>query len=124
MKLWIAFLLVSLSLQAQTNTYEISFDNAVHHETVVKATFPDIKSKTLRVEMSRSSPGRYAIHEFAKNVYGFKATNGAGEPLEVERDNPYSWIITNTDGTINSYRNELKIPYREACSCSCSVGAH
>ncbi|MGO4913439.1 M61 family metallopeptidase [Leeuwenhoekiella sp. W20_SRS_FM14] len=101
MKLWIAFLLVSLSLQAQTNTYEISFDNAVHHEAVVKVTFPQIKSNTLRVEMSRSSPGRYAIHEFAKNIYGFKATNGAGEPLEVKRDNPYSWIITNTDGTIN-----------------------
>ena len=101
MKLWIAFLFLSLSLQAQTNSYEISFDNAVHHEAIVKATFPEVKSKTLRVQMSRSSPGRYAIHEFAKNVYGFKATNGAGESLEVKRDDPYSWIITNTDGTIN-----------------------
>ena len=101
MKLWIAFLFIGLSLQAQTNAYTISFDNAVHHEAVVKATFPEVKSKTLRVQMSRSSPGRYAIHEFAKNVYGFKATNGAGEPLEVKRDDPYSWIITNTDGTIN-----------------------
>lgn len=101
MKLWIALLLLSLSLQAQTNSYEISFDNAVHHEAVVKVQFPHVKSKDLRVQMSRSSPGRYAIHEFAKNVYGFKATNGAGELLEVKRDDPYSWIITNTDGTIN-----------------------
>ena len=101
MKLWIAFLFLSLSLQAQTNSYEISFDNAVHHEAIVKATFPEVKSKTLRVQMSRSSPGRYAIHEFAKNVYGFKATNGAGEILNIKRDDPYSWIITNTDGTIN-----------------------
>ncbi len=101
MKLWIALLLLSLSLQAQTNSYEISFDNAVHHEAVVKVQFPHVKSKNLRVQMSRSSPGRYAIHEFAKNVYGFKATNGAGEALEVKRDDPYSWIITNTDGTIN-----------------------
>lgn len=101
MKLWIAFLFLSLSLQAQTNSYTISFDNAVHHEAIVKATFPEVKSKTLRVQMSRSSPGRYAIHEFAKNVYGFKATNGAGEALEIKRDDPYSWIITNTDGTIN-----------------------
>ncbi|WP_167598549.1 M61 family metallopeptidase [Leeuwenhoekiella sp. ZYFB001] len=101
MKLWIAFLFLSLSLQAQTNSYEISFDNAVHHEAIVKATFPEVKSKTLRVQMSRSSPGRYAIHEFAKNVYGFKATNGSGETLEIKRDDPYSWIITNTDGIIN-----------------------
>ena len=101
MKLWIAFLFIGLSLQAQTNSYTISFDNAVHHEAIVKATFPEVKSKTLRVQMSRSSPGRYAIHEFAKNVYGFKATNGAGEALEIKRDDPYSWIITNTDGIIN-----------------------
>ena len=101
MKLWIAFLLVSLSLQAQTNTYTISFDNAVHHEAVVQVTFPQVKSKKLRVQMSRSSPGRYAIHEFAKNVYSFKATNGAGEILEIKREDPYSWEITNTDGTIN-----------------------
>ena len=101
MKLWIAFLLVSLSLQAQTNTYTISFDNAVHHEAVVQVTFPQVKSKKLRVQMSRSSPGRYAIHEFAKNVYGFKATNEAGETLEIKREDPYSWEITNTDGTIN-----------------------
>ena len=101
MKLWIAFLLVSLSLQAQTNTYTISFDNAVHHEAVVQVTFPQVKSKKLRVQMSRSSPGRYAIHEFAKNVYSFKATNGAGEALEIDRNDPYSWEITNTDGTIN-----------------------
>jgi len=101
MKLWIAFLFIGLSLQAQTNSYTISFDNAVHHEAVVKAKFPEVKSKTLRVQMSRSSPGRYAIHEFAKNVYGFKATNGAGEALEIKRDDPYSWIITNTDGIIN-----------------------
>ncbi|PHS02615.1 MAG: peptidase M61 [Leeuwenhoekiella sp.] len=101
MKLWIAFLFLSLALQAQTNFYEISFDNAVHHEAVVRVTFPQIKSNTLRVQMSRSSPGRYAIHEFAKNVYGLKATNGAREPLEIKRDDPYSWIISNTDGTIN-----------------------
>ena len=101
MKFWIAFLLLSLSLQAQTNSYEISFDNAVHHEAVVKVQFPHVKSKNLRVQMSRSSPGRYAIHEFAKNVYGLKATDGAGKPLEVKRDDPYSWIISNTDGTIN-----------------------
>ena len=90
-----------LFILRSANTYEISFDNAVHHEAVVNVSFPEVKSKTLKVQMSRSSPGRYAIHEFAKNVYGFKATNRAGETLEVKRNDPYSWEITNTDGTIN-----------------------
>ena len=33
--------------------------------------------------MSRSSPGRYAVHEFAKNVFFLEAFNGKGQPLAV-----------------------------------------
>ena len=33
--------------------------------------------------MSRASPGRYAVHEFAKNVYDVHASNGQG--LELTR---------------------------------------
>ncbi len=43
--------------------------------------------------MSRSSPGRYALHEFAKNVYEFGAANEAGETLTVTRPNPYGWTV-------------------------------
>ena len=101
MRLLFCFILLSFSLQAQTNTYNVSFKNAVHHEAVIKATFPNIKSSTIIVRMSRSSPGRYAIHEFAKNVYGVVATNAKGDTLAVTRPDPYSWEINNTDGTVN-----------------------
>lgn len=43
--------------------------------------------------MSRSSPGRYAIHEFAKNVYNVKAVDGKGKPIDVTRPNPYQWNV-------------------------------
>jgi len=51
--------------------------------------------------MSRSSPGRYALHEFAKNVYNLKATNSKGEILKINRPDPYSWEILGHDGTVN-----------------------
>lgn len=95
------FLLVTAVSFGQTNTYQISFENAAHHEATVNATFPNIKSHTLKVEMSRSSPGRYAVHEFAKNVYNLKATNGKGEELTTSRPDPYSWEISDHDGTVN-----------------------
>ena len=77
MKLWIAFLFLSLSLQAQTNSYTISFDNAVHHEAIVKATFPEVKSKTLRVQMSRSSPSlKYCVFEAASARGVHSSTSG------------------------------------------------
>ncbi len=98
----VEFLLVLMPglFSAQSNTYSISFDNAVHHEASVSATFPDIGPGTLSLRMSRTSPGRYALHEFAKNVYGFTATNSRGDTLEVIRPDPYQWQVRGHDGTV------------------------
>ena len=103
MKFTLSFLALftGLWMTAQTNTYEISFDNAVHHEAVIQATFPDLTSDTVEFRMSRTSPGRYALHEFAKNVYGFEATDSKGNTLTVHRPNPYAWEVSGHDGTIN-----------------------
>ncbi len=57
-------------LQSQTAVkYEISFENAVHHEAEIKIQFSNVANGKFSFRMSRTSPGRYAIHEFAKNVY-------------------------------------------------------
>ena len=42
--------------------YKASFSNAVHHEVEIAVTFRDVTSPTLEVRMSRTSPGRYALH--------------------------------------------------------------
>ncbi|PCE62783.1 M61 family metallopeptidase [Sediminicola luteus] len=86
---------------AQTNSYRISFENAQHHEGQVEISFPEVKAPIFSVRMPNSSPGRYAFHSFAKNVYGFKATDGKGNPVTVFRPNPYQWDISGHDGTVN-----------------------
>ena len=101
MRALIVFLLFTAVGFSQTNTYHVSFKNATHHEALVKATFPEMRKDTFELRMSRSSPGRYALHEFAKNLYGLKATNSKGEPLDINRPDPYSWTITGHDGTVN-----------------------
>ncbi|WP_394748379.1 M61 family metallopeptidase [Spongiimicrobium salis] len=89
-------------LHSQSTSYEISFDNAVHHEAEVKASFHGLsKRKTASFRMSRTSPGRYALHEFAKNVYGVKATDGKGNELKITRPNPYQWDVKGHDGTVH-----------------------
>jgi predicted metalloprotease with PDZ domain len=80
--------------------YEVSFPNAAHHEAEIRATFDGVKQPVLDVVMSRSSPGRYALHEFAKNVYSVKATDGEGHPLTVTRPDPYSWRVSGHKGTV------------------------
>lgn len=81
-------------------SYQVSFQNAVHHEARISATFPEIETEVLTVQMSRTSPGRYALHEFAKNIYNVSAVNSVGKPLEVTRPNPYQWEIANHDGEV------------------------
>jgi predicted metalloprotease with PDZ domain len=80
--------------------YELRFPNAAHHEAEVRATFSGIRQPVLEVVMSRSSPGRYALHEFAKNVYNFRASDGEGHALRVTQPNPYGWNIAGHKGTV------------------------
>ncbi|WPP49340.1 M61 family metallopeptidase [Catalinimonas niigatensis] len=82
------------------NAYEISFPNAVHHEAEVSATFSNLSEGMLTLRMSRTSPGRYALHEFAKNVYNLKAVDSQGNALEISRPNPHQWNVSGHDGTV------------------------
>ena len=80
--------------------YQVSFENAAHHEAKIAVTYKDVPAGPLSLRMSRSSPGRYAIHEFAKNVYRVSATDGAGKALTVDRTEPYGWKVAGHDGTV------------------------
>ena len=93
---------VPASAQAPGDTvrYQVRFPAAEHHEADVRVTFPSVESDTLDVVMSRASPGRYALHEFAKNVHDVQARDGAGGTLEVRRANPWTWSVTGHDGTV------------------------
>jgi predicted metalloprotease with PDZ domain len=80
--------------------YDISFPNIVHHEAEVKAVFTSVPPGPLHVRMARSSAGRYALHEFAKNVYAFRAVDSQGRALAVTRPDPYGWDVAGHDGTV------------------------
>jgi predicted metalloprotease with PDZ domain len=84
----------------QSVGYEIRFPNAAHHEAEIRATFSGVSGPVLEVLMSRSSPGRYALHEFAKNVSGFSASDGQGHALEVSRPSPYQWNVAGHKGAV------------------------
>jgi len=81
--------------------YAVSFPNAVHHEAQIGVTWSGLDDVPLELRMSRSSPGRYAIHEFGKNVYALSFTDGQGSELEYQRSHPDQWIVSGHDGTVN-----------------------
>ncbi|MGY3214855.1 M61 family metallopeptidase [Mucilaginibacter sp. HD30] len=65
--------------------YSISFPNAAHHEAEVVFTITAAPAGILNLQISRSSAGRYATHEFGKNIYNVKAYNVDGTPLTIKQ---------------------------------------
>ncbi len=101
MKYSLCLAFVALPLLAQEPVrYALRFPNAAHHEAEVRATFSGVRQPVLELVMSSSSPGRYAIHEFAKNVYNLHASDGAGHALEVAKISPSRWNVSGHKGTV------------------------
>lgn len=76
---------VLLPASAQRINYIVSFPNLAHHEAQIECVVSDLNTRTAIFRMSRSSPGRYATHEFGKNVYDVSATDQSGKPVKIER---------------------------------------
>ena len=80
--------------------YEIAFPNVEHHEAEISITYRDLGPGPLELRMSRSSPGRYALHEFAKNVYDVQAATEDGSPLTIDRPDPHQWNVLDHGGFV------------------------
>jgi predicted metalloprotease with PDZ domain len=73
--------------------YGIDAPAPSHHWMQVEASFTELGSGPLELRMSRASPGRYAIHNFAKNVYDVRAFAPNGRELYVTRSDPSGWMV-------------------------------
>ena len=91
--------LAVLRAQAPSNEtiqYRFSFPEPQHRWMQVEALFPITINGRLDLRMSRSSPGRYSLHDFAKNVYDLQVTGGELDA----RPDPYGWTVKNPRGGI------------------------
>ena len=80
--------------------YDVRFPNAAHNEAEITLTVENLTQGPVDFGISRSSPGRYALHEFAKNIYNVKVTNSQGDTLTTTRSNLHNWTVKKHDGTI------------------------
>jgi predicted metalloprotease with PDZ domain len=81
--------------------YRISIPEPQHHWLQVDASFPDLTTSPLELRMSVSSPGRYSLHDFAKNVYDVHATGPDGRELEITRPDPSGWTVPDHGAVVN-----------------------
>jgi len=94
------------TVQAQQEiSYGVSFPNAVHHEAEVSMTIPNVPANApLSIRFARSSPGRYATHEFGKNIYNLKAFDANGKLLVMKQPAGDIYQVVNPS-------NKIKITY-------------
>ena len=89
-----------LPCYGQNIEYSVSFEKVVHHVADIEVIFRNIGNEPLIARLSRSSPGRYALHEFAKNVFDVKASDQNGNALKIQKMDPYQWEIENHKGYV------------------------
>src|SRR5438477_6196420 len=80
--------------------YRFAFPEPQHRWMQVDASFTELGAGPIELRMSRSSPGRYSLHDFAKNVYDVHAFTGDGRELPATRPDPYGWNVSNHDGRV------------------------
>ena len=80
--------------------YRFTFPEPQHRWMQVEASFPDLDTRPLELRMSRASPGRYSLHDFAKNVYDVQAAGTGGRELKTTRPDPYGWTVMDHPGSV------------------------
>jgi predicted metalloprotease with PDZ domain len=80
--------------------YRFSFPEPHHRWMQVEASFTGLDGAPLELRVSRSSPGRYSLHDFAKNVYDVHAFDTAGRELAMSRPDPYGWTVPRPDNAV------------------------
>src|SRR5882762_1246064 len=92
----------STSFHAATPVrYRFRFPEPQHRWMQVEASFTELGADPLELRMSRSSPGRYSLHDFAKNVYDVHAFTAAGRELPARRPDPHGWTVTGHGGAVS-----------------------
>jgi len=86
---------------AEPVQYRFTFPEPEHHWMQVEATFSELGVAPLDLRVSRASPGRYSLHDFAKNIYDVHAWNSAecrtpACELRMERPDDSGWRVAAT----------------------------
>ena len=92
--LLLALLYFSLNASAIDVNYKLGMSHPNSHYFEIEMAITDIKSKELAIKMPVWAPGSYLTREFAKSVNLVKAFDAEGNPLEVQKRDKNTWVIT------------------------------
>ena len=94
-----------LALAQTPVSYVVSFPEPEHHIMQVELALSGLPPTPLELHMSRASPGRYAVHEFAKNVFDVQVADTNGAALHATHTTPHVWVVAEHPASVRvTYR--------------------
>ncbi len=93
--------LIHNTYSQDTITYSIHFPNAVHHEAEINLMLRNIVENAVTAVMSKTSPGRYAVHDFGKNIYNLNASDSEDTKIEILKTKPDEWEISGINSDLH-----------------------
>ncbi|WP_255481060.1 M61 family metallopeptidase [Pontibacter sp. Tf4] len=101
--------------------YKLEMPEPHTHYFEVSATLEGARKKYIDFTMPVWAPGSYLVREFAKNVEGFNATDGAGKALRSEKIDKNTWRVYSnraSEVTVNykvyAYELSVRTSYLDA----------
>ncbi|MBM3186124.1 MAG: peptidase M61, partial [Bacteroidetes bacterium] len=101
----VTFCSFTISITAQTISYQLRMPKPQNHYFEVEMTLSDFKEKQLDIKMPVWAPGSYLVREFSKNVNLVKAFDDKGKEIQVQKKKKNTWSIS-SDGN-----KKIKVKY-------------
>lgn len=93
--LWLFFstLFGAYRLSAAEVHYQLDLSQVQQQYAEITLRLTHIPPGPVTLVMASASPGRYARHDFAKNVFDLRAFDGTSQPLSIQRTAASSWLV-------------------------------
>jgi predicted metalloprotease with PDZ domain len=96
----LGLLLASVCGYGQSFSFQVSLPRASDHMAHVTMRCEDLAGESQDFKMPAWMPGYYRLLDYAKNVSGFRAQDGAGHPLAWERVTRNAWRVVTANAPL------------------------
>lgn len=91
--------------QAAEVNYQLDLGQVQQQQAEITMRLPNVAKGPLTIVMASASPGRYARHDFAKNIFDLRAFDGRANPLKLNRTSASTWeVASDSQEIIVKYR--------------------
>lgn len=114
-----AFLIATIMMQAPqaTITYHVRMEQPATHYYNMQMDIANVMRDTVEVKMAVWTPGSYLVREYAKNIDAVKATDNAGNALQIKKKDKNTWIVLSNKKdfsvayNVYAYEESVRTPF-------------